>query len=174
MEDSNNTGLKNFCPHCGQELMKSTIEGYAFQCVNCDEDFMAFEVISENIMKQREKAAEKYALDCQSGEGYPSPTYDSYDAKEMRECAFNAGARWKSKQSPWIRVKDRLPEENENVIIMCKHGAIFNGTYCNSVWFCMDGYINDTYKGNPTYSSMCSIPPMWKPTHWMPTPKTNN
>lgn len=49
-------------------------------------------------MKQIEKAAEKYALECQREEGYPSPMYDSYDAKDMRECAFKSGAEWQAKQ----------------------------------------------------------------------------
>ena len=84
--------------------------------------------------------------------------------------SFISGAEWQSKQSPWISVKERLPEENENIIIMCKHGAIFNGTYCNGVWFCMDGYINDVYKDSPIYSSMSSIPPLWEPVAWMPIP----
>ena len=83
---------------------------------------------------------------------------------------FKEGARWQSKQSPWISVKERLPEENENIIIMCEYGAIFNGTYCNGVWFCMDGYIYDMYKGNPIYSSMSSIPSLWEPVAWMPIP----
>ena len=83
---------------------------------------------------------------------------------------FRKGAEWHSKQSPWISVKERLPEENEDIVIMCEHGAIFNGTYCNGVWFCMDGYIHDMYKGNPIYSSMSSIPPLWKPIAWMPIP----
>lgn len=51
-------------------------------------------------MKQIEKAAEKYALECQKEEGYPSPMYDSCDAKDMRECAFKSGAEWQAKQSP--------------------------------------------------------------------------
>lgn len=76
-------------------------------------------------------------------------TYD-----EIAEAAFIKGAEWQAKQSPWISVKEQLPEENENIIIMCKHGAIFNGTYCNGVWFCMDGYINDVYKDSPIYSSL--------------------
>lgn len=84
--------------------------------------------------------------------------------------SFISGAEWQSKQSPWISVKEQLPEENENIIIMCKHGAIFNGTYCNGVWFCMDGYINDVYKDSPIYSSMSSIPPLWEPVAWMPIP----
>lgn len=75
-----------------------------------------------------------------------------------------------TKQSPWIIVKERKPDDNENVIVMCKHGAIFNGIYCNGVWFCMDGYIHDMYKGTPIYSSMSSIPPLWEPVAWIPTP----
>ena len=47
-----------------------------------------------------------------------------------------------------------------------------NARFCTSnVWFCMDGYIYDTYKGNPIYSSMSSIPPSWEPIAWMPKPK---
>lgn len=92
-------------------------------------------------------------------------TYD-----EIAEAAFIKGAEWQSKQSPWINVEERLPEENENIIIMCEHGAIFNGSYCNGVWFCMDGYIYDTYKNSPIYSSMSSIPTLWKPIAYMPIP----
>lgn len=84
---------------------------------------------------------------------------------------FKDGAEWQSKQSPWISVKERLPDENEDIIILCKHGGIFNGTYSNNVWLCMDGYIYDTYKGNPIYSSMSSIPSSWEPIAWMPRPK---
>lgn len=83
---------------------------------------------------------------------------------------FKKGADWQAKQSPWISVEEWLPEENENIIIMCEHGAIFNGSYCNGVWFYMDGYIHDTYKGNPIYSSMSSIPSSWKPIAYMPIP----
>ena len=96
-------------------------------------------------------------------------TYVSRHADSMED--FQCGAEWQAKQSPWISVKERLPDENEDIIILCKHGAIFNGTYSNNVWFCMDGYIYDTYKGNPIYSSMSSIPPSWEPIAWMPKPK---
>lgn len=84
--------------------------------------------------------------------------------------SFITGAEWQAKQSPWISVEERLPDKNEDIIILCKHGAIFNGTYSNNVWFCMDGYIHDTYKGNPIYSSMNSIPSSWEPIAWMPIP----
>lgn len=87
---------------------------------------------------------------------------------------FKKGAEWQQQQSTWVSVKDRLPDYNENIIIMCKHGAIFNGTYCNGVWFCMDGYIHDTFKGTPVYSSMASIPPLWEPIAWITIPKFND
>lgn len=85
---------------------------------------------------------------------------------------FTIGAEWADAhpKNPWISVKEQLPEENENIIIMCKHGAIFNGTYCNGAWFCMDGYINDIYKDSPIYTSMSSIPPLWEPVAWFPIP----
>lgn len=98
-------------------------------------------------------------------------TLSGKDLAKFGEMNFVQGAEWKSKQSLWISVKERLPDENEDIIILCKHGAIFNGTYSNNVWFCMDGYIYDTYKGNPIYSSMSSIPPSWEPIAWMPKPK---
>ena len=113
-------------------------------------------------MKQTvEEAARGYSNDCRNRQCHCEP-YCIVD--------FISGAEWQSKQSPWISVKERLPEENENIIIMCEHGAIFNGTYCNGVWFCMDGYIHDIYKSNPIYSSMSSIPSLWEPVAWMPIP----
>lgn len=121
-------------------------------------------------MKQTlEEAAKEYANEnC----WIPEELHDSEIPDYMEHFAkhFIAGAEWHSKQSPWISVKERLPEENEDIVIMCEHGAIFNGTYCNGVWFCMDGYIHDMYKDNPIYSSMSSIPPLWKPVAWMPIP----
>ena len=108
-----------------------------------------------------EEAAKKYSNDCRNRQRHCEP-YCIVD--------FISGAEWQSKQSPWISVNERLPEENENIIIMCEHGAIFNGTYCNGVWFCMDGYIHDIYKSNPIYSSMSSIHSLWEPVAWMPIP----
>ena len=118
-------------------------------------------MIKEETKQTAEEAARGYSNDCRNRQRHCEP-YCIVD--------FISGAEWQSKQSPWISVKEQLPEENENIIIMCKHGAIFNGTYCNGVWFCMDGYINDVYKDSPIYSSMSSIPPLWEPVAWMPIP----
>ena len=60
--------------------------------------------------------------------------------------AFIAGAEWQSKQSPWISVKERLPEEGQRILVgflyyykyadreveSPKHIDIF--TYENGIW----------------------------------------
>jgi hypothetical protein len=41
---------------------------------------------------------------------------------------FKKGADWQSKQSPWISVKERLPEQNKLVLCrMVSNGAIVSG-----------------------------------------------
>ncbi len=41
---------------------------------------------------------------------------------------FKAGAEWQSRQSPWISVKERLPEQNELVLCrMVSNEAIVSG-----------------------------------------------
>ena len=48
---------------------------------------------------------------------------DNYDAGsrdavfDVTERAFIAGAEWQSKQSPWISVKERLPEEGQRILV---------------------------------------------------------
>ena len=34
--------------------------------------------------------------------------------------SFIAGAEWQYKQSPWISVKERLPENEDRVLVLCK------------------------------------------------------
>lgn len=41
---------------------------------------------------------------------------DSLEMRLVKE-AFRQGAEWQSKQSPWISVKERLPEELESVLV---------------------------------------------------------
>lgn len=42
--------------------------------------------------------------------------YLSHD--EIAEAAFVKGTEWQSKQSPWISVKERLPEEEQKVFVL--------------------------------------------------------
>ena len=47
------------------------------------------------------------------------------DLAKFGEMNFVQGAEWQSKQSPWISVKERLPEPNKLVLCrMVSNGAI--------------------------------------------------
>ncbi len=67
-------------------------------------------------MKQTvEDAAKEAAEDC-----YECHYDDGYEMRLVKE-AFRQGAEWQSKQSPWISVNERLPEEGQKVfvLVMC-------------------------------------------------------
>lgn len=64
---------------------------------------------------------------------------------------FIKGAEWQSKQSPWISVKERLPEELESVLVLSN----YEGKYLYEVAFIMNG------------KWICHNN---KPAYWMPIP----
>ena len=74
-------------------------------------------------MKQTvEDAAKEAAEDC-----YECQYDNSLEMRLVKE-AFRQGAEWQSKQSPWISVKERLPEPNKLVLCrMVSNGAIVSG-----------------------------------------------
>lgn len=95
-------------------------------------------------MKQTvEEAAIAFANKCHAanikgGLDYP------YDELDMRN-AFEEGVKWQSKQSPWISVKERLPEYNKKVIVLrgdeCFISLMYNfGSDC---WAIGDDQSND-------------------------------
>ena len=51
---------------------------------------------------------------------------------------FKSGAEWQSKQSPWISVKERLPEEGQPVVFILEwrgiHRGYFAGLYKKGKW----------------------------------------
>jgi hypothetical protein len=69
---------------------------------------------------------------------------DNYDAGsrdavlDVTERTFIAGAEWQSKQSPWISVKERLPEEGKRVVFILEwrgiHRGYFAGLYKKGKW----------------------------------------
>lgn len=59
-------------------------------------------MIKEETKQTVEEAAKKYSNDCRNRQLHCEP-YCIVD--------FISGAQWQSKQSPWISVKERLPEK---------------------------------------------------------------
>ena len=54
--------------------------------------------------------------------------WNSHPDMWQSEKDFKAGAEWQSKQSPWISVEERLPEQNELVLCrMVSNEAIVSG-----------------------------------------------
>ena len=86
-------------------------------------------------------------------------TYLSHD--EIAEAAFIKGAEWQSKQSPWINVKERLPEEGNPVLIRLKDGVIRIACYDieedSNIDFWNDNYAYETFEP-------------WDVTHWKEIP----
>lgn len=75
--------------------------------------------------------------------------------------AFKAGAEWQSKQSPWISVKERLPEEGKPVLIRLKDSVIRLACYDieedSNIYFWNDNYSYETFRP-------------WDVTHWREIP----
>lgn len=71
-------------------------------------------------MKQTvEEAAKAFANKCYTANIKGGLDYH-YDEFDMRN-AFEAGAEWQSKQSPWISVEERLPEEGQKVLVLIEY-----------------------------------------------------
>ncbi len=76
-------------------------------------------------MKQTvEEAAKEAAEDC-----YECNYDDRYEMRLVKE-AFVQGARWQSKQSPWISVKDKAGcDTSSDCIVMVMNGDIFKAYF---------------------------------------------
>ena len=73
------------------------------------------------------------------------------DLAKFGEMNFVQGAEWQSKQSPWISVKERLPEPNKEVLLYDKnpirHYVIGwlrkDKGYNKGMWALSNGWIED-------------------------------
>ena len=66
-------------------------------------------------MELQEMEAEKYAHECSMYDGL-NPTFDIYDAKEMRECGFMKGYET-AIANLWINKKHQQPEDGAHCFI---------------------------------------------------------
>lgn len=51
------------------------------------------------------------------------------DLAKFGEINFVQGAEWQSKQSPWISVKERLPEENKEYLVVLDNRVVYVAQY---------------------------------------------
>ncbi len=111
-------------------------------------------------MKQTvEEAAKKYA------DRIYQPVDRGVLHKETQK-DFIAGAKWQSEQSPWVNVKERLPDENEIVLCrMVSNEAIVSGYIFVSPdnYVCVSTLPDFEFEDYGGY--VCDM--------WMPIPKFN-
>ena len=102
-----------------------------------------------------EEAAKLFADRCRIN-NFQSLLDYPYDDIDMIN-AFKAGAEWQAKQSPWISVKERLPENQDIVLVRGEYGgkatAYLHGKDSGFIV-----YGEDAYKV------------FGEATHWMPIP----
>ena len=85
-------------------------------------------------MKQTvEEAAHSFAESRSSGSAFPA-YYQGFIAGAEWQKGISS-AEWQAKQSPWISVEERLPEELESVLV----GTNYEGRYYYEVAFVMNG-----------------------------------
>ena len=97
-------------------------------------------------MKQTaEEAARGYSNDCRNRQRHCEP-YCIVD--------FISGAEWQSKQSPWISVKERLPENNTVVLTRGAYGFLI----------CQLSSLGEWETGANVNKERLGI------THWLPIP----
>lgn len=71
---------------------------------------------------------------------------DNYDAGardallDVTERAYIAGAEWQAKQLPWISVEERLPENEDRVLVLCKMKRF------NSYFTLLNNYIDGEWE----------------------------
>lgn len=71
-------------------------------------------------MKTLEEAAKSMAYDKMPDWGGLPAVAKKYSIK---------GAEWQSKQSPWISVKERLPEENKEYLVVLDNRVVYVAQY---------------------------------------------
>lgn len=102
-----------------------------------------------------EEAAKLFADRCRIN-NFQSLLDYPYDDMDMIN-AFEAGAEWQAKQSPWVSVEERLPENQDIVLVRGEYG----GKATAYLYGKDSGFI---VYGEDAYNVFGEV------THWMPIP----
>lgn len=83
------------------------------------------------------------------------------DLAKFGEMNFVQGAEWQSKQSPWISVNERLPENEDMVFTLCKVKR------SNNYFMCVNNYIDGEWEAKALvyYDTV-----YYDTVAWMPIP----
>ena len=106
------------------------------------------------MKKTLQKNAREYADSVINSFGRSGVPNGISDIKEMLALAFKNGAEWQSKQSPWISVKERLPESNITVLTKGAYGYLI----------CFLSNLGEWETGANVNEERLGI------THWLPIP----
>ena len=91
----------------------------------------------KQTVKETAKGFAKSVIDSFGTNGVPS----SISAiKGMIALGFENGAEWQAKQSPWISVEERLPENEDRVLVLCKMKRF------NSYFTLLNNYIDGEWE----------------------------
>ena len=98
-----------------------------------------------------EKASEEACEHCPYSKGC-----DRFEAGNLYRDAIAYITQLEARATKWISVEDRLPEDDDDVLIFSNERVIFVGCYKNGQWI--------SYSLYAIYGNVV--------THWMPLPST--
>ena len=102
---------RKFCPKCGQALTKSSTEGYAYQCLTCDEDFYEIEAICKEEKLTLDDVKEEYhKSDVCMGETLALIPADSLSLEEAFQLYIEA-MKWAEGDRFYKSENDEPPQE---------------------------------------------------------------
>lgn len=89
-----------------------------------------------------------------------------YSVKDTFKVGFVQGANWQAKQSPWISVNERLPNENEIVLCRMKSNEAIVSGY---IFISPEGYARISTSPDFEFEDYGG----YECDMWMPIPKFN-
>ena len=108
-----------FCPHCGRRLIKSKVDGYAWECKHCDEDFYDIEcrtiawvmdLCEQDLRDNKKKVYVDHLIDLQ---GHFGIVFESLEEMFYRgKYKYPNAYKYRKELSQWV--KEYVNEQSKN------------------------------------------------------------